>query len=209
MDPNQNFEILPPFTVRLASLEDITDLQKLIQESVRVLSAPYYSSPQIHSALTYIFGVDTQLILDGTYFVAEMEGLIIGCGGWSQRTALFGGDQRKLDQDGTLLEPAKDPARIRAFYVHPKWSRKGIARKIIQYCEAAAGNAGFKKMELVATLPGEPLYKAMGYEVIEPVELSTPDGQSLGALRMGKNLESVLFTRRNLSLGTTTPRKRP
>jgi len=174
--------------VRLAALSDIPALQELIPESVRVLSAPYYSSREIESALVYIFGVDSQLIKDGTYFVAEHEDQIVGCGGWSKRATLFGGDQSKSDEPELLLEPAKDPARIRAFYVHPNWARKGIGRRIITACETAVRDAGFKTVELVATLPGEPLYSAMGYTRKERIELATPEGESLPAFRMSKDL---------------------
>lgn len=178
-----------PISIRLAVMEDVRALQQLIPVSVRALSTTYYDSPQIESALTYMFGVDTQLIRDKSYFVAEAEGQIVGCGGWSKRSLLFGGDQWKSDQDGTLLEPGKDPARIRAFYVHPHWSRKGIGRQIISACENAARDAGFKKLELVATLPGEPLYSARGYTIAEPIEMALPDGQSLSGFRMEKILD--------------------
>ncbi len=172
--------------IRLATLEDIPALQELIPESVRVLSAAYYSTREIESALVYIFGVDSQLIKDGTYFVAEHEEQIVGCGGWSKRATLFGGDQSKSEEPEALLEPAKDPARIRAFYVDPKWARKGIGRQIITACESAVREAGFKTVALVATLPGVPLYSAMGYVRNERIELTTPEGESLPAFRMSK-----------------------
>lgn len=174
--------------IRLAVPEDIPVLQELITESVRVLSPPYYSSREIESALVYIFGVDSQLIKDGTYFVAECEEQIVGCGGWSKRATLFGGDQSKSGEPEPLLQPAKDPARIRAFYVHPKWSRKGVGRQIVNACEDALRDAGFTRVELVATLPGEPLYAALGYSRIERIELNTPGGESLPAFRMTKDL---------------------
>lgn len=117
-------------TIRPASLADIAALQELIGQSVRVLSLPYYSESEIESGLKYIFGVDTQLILDQTYFVAENEYGLVGCGGWSKRKTLFGGDQSKPSEPDPLLDPQMDAARIRAFYVHPQWSRKGIGRRI-------------------------------------------------------------------------------
>jgi GNAT superfamily N-acetyltransferase len=178
-----------PISIRLARLEDIPALQHLIPESVRSLSASYYNPHQIESALTYIFGVDTQLILDKTYFVAEAEGQIVGCGGWSKRALLFGGDQWKSDEDVKLLEPGKDPARIRAFYVHPRWSRKGIGRQIISACEDAARASGFTRLELVATLPGQPLYSASGYSIAEPVAVTLADGQLFSGFRMEKSLD--------------------
>jgi GNAT superfamily N-acetyltransferase len=177
-----------PIIIRLATLEDIPALQQLIPESVRTLSAPYYDSNQIESALIYIFGVDTQLIVDKTYFVAEAEDHVVGCGGWSKRALLFGGDQLKSDDDGKLLEPGRDPARIRAFYVHPGWARKGIGRQIISACEDAARAAGFTRLELVATLPGQPLYSASGYTIAEPVAVTLEDGQLFSGFRMEKSL---------------------
>ena len=178
-----------PISIRLAVIEDVLALQELIPVSVRALSASYYDSRQIESALTYMFGVDTQLIRDKTYFVAEAEGEIVGCGGWSKRALLFGGDQWKSDEDGKLLEPGKDPARIRAFYVHPRWSRKGIGRQIISACEDAARASGFTRLELVATLPGQPLYSASGYSIAEPVAVTLADGQLFSGFRMEKSLD--------------------
>ena len=174
--------------IRLASLRDIPALEKLIRESVGGLSAEYYTSAQIKSALSHVFGVDTQLILDGTYFVAEIDGELAGSGGWSKRKTLFGGDQSKTDRIDPLLDPAAEAARIRAFYVHPRWSRKGVGSCILAACEDAARLAGFSRIELVATLPGEPLYTAKGYETVEPMQLETPDGESLPAFRMTKSL---------------------
>lgn len=178
--------------IRLATTDDIPELAQLIDDSVRLLSLNYYTAAQIESALRNVFGVDTQLILDQTYFVAEIEGRIVGCGGWSKRKTLFGGDQAKdqtnLNRADALLVPGKDPARLRAFYVHPRWSRKGIGKLITQACEAAALKAGFTRAELIATLPGQPLYAANGYEVVSPFEIPLPDHQSLPALRMAKNL---------------------
>ena len=174
--------------IRLATKEDIPALQELIRESVSVLSAQYYSAPQIASGLSHVFGVDTQLIVDATYFVAEVENGIVGGGGWSKRTTLFGGDKSKSDHVDHLLDPETEAARIRAFYVHPEWSRRGIGSMILKSCEAAARLAGFRKIELVATLPGEPLYLARGYEKTEAIQIETPDGESLPAFRMTKTL---------------------
>ena len=174
--------------IRLASLEDIPALRGLIDESVRTLSVRYYTEQQIRSALTHIFGVDTQLILDGTYFVAETNGRIVGAGGWSKRATLFGGDQLKGTGPDRELDPARDAARIRAFYVHPEWSRKGISRRVLQMCEEAMLQAGFRRAELMATLPGEPLYSAMGYSRIEYIESAMPDGELLTGYRMEKHL---------------------
>lgn len=174
--------------IRLATMDDIPALQQLIRESVVALGAHYYTSQQIASALSHIFGVDTQLIIDGTYFVAELEDEIAGSGGWSKRKTLFGGDQTKHAVIDSLLDPATEAARIRAFYVNPRWSRKGVGSRILEACEGEARKAGFSRIELVATLPGEPLYLSRGYEKAEPVQLETPDGESLPAFRMTKRL---------------------
>lgn len=175
-------------TIRPARTQDIPSLQRLIDESVRALSISYYSSRQIESALTHIFGVDTQLILDETYFVAEVGMQIVGCGGWSKRNTLFGGDQAKNNQIDDLLKPGDDAARLRAFYVHPQWSRRGIGNLITRACETAARAAGFTKLELIATLPGEPLYSANSYEIVRPFEIALPEGLSLPAFHMEKRL---------------------
>ena len=174
--------------IRPATMSDVPALQLLIEQSVRKLSQGFYDDQQIDSALKFIFGVDSQLIQDGTYFVAETEGLLVGAGGWSKRSTLYGGDQRKEESD-SLLDPEREPARVRAFYVHPEWSRRGIGRQILAACESAAAAAGFKRVELVATLPGEPLYLALGYSKFEPIEMNMPDGRSIGGFRMGKELK--------------------
>lgn len=171
--------------IRQATTEDIKELERLIPESVRALSSGYYTGEQIESALVNIFGVDTQLIKDGTYYVAEIDGRMVGCGGWSKRKTLFGGDQTKEGED-SLLDPQTEPARIRAFFVHPLYTRRGIAGRIIETCEQAARAAGFTAIELAATLPGEPLYKAFGYQPIESFDAPLPDGLGLPIVRMRK-----------------------
>jgi N-acetylglutamate synthase-like GNAT family acetyltransferase len=173
--------------IRRATADDIPALEELIPQSVRLLSANYYTAEQIESGLTYIFGVDSQLITDGTYYVAETEGEIVGCGGWSKRRTLYGGDQAKAEVD-SLLDPEIDAARIRAFFVHPDRKRQGIGSRIIETCERAAREAGFTTLELVATLPGEPLYKAFEYEVAERFEAVLPDGITLPLARMTKQV---------------------
>lgn len=181
-------------------MDDVSALQELIRESVSVLSAQYYTSKQIDGALSHVFGVDTQLILDGTYFIAEVEGQIAGSGGWSKRKTLFGGDQAKANRvselldssldsaSDALLDPAKDAARIRAFYVHPQWSRKGIGSLILKSCEEAARSQGFHHVELAATLPGVPFYRARGYQEADEIPIEMPDGESLPTLRMTRSL---------------------
>ncbi|MBI5580635.1 MAG: GNAT family N-acetyltransferase [Deltaproteobacteria bacterium] len=172
-------------SIRLAVMDDVPALKELIPRSVRELSRGYYTPQQIESAIKYIFGVDTQVISDRTYYVAEAEGQVVGCGGWSKRKTMFGGDQMKAAQD-PMLDPKKDAGRIRAFFIHPVWARKGIGRRIIQACEEAAIADGFTRMELVATLPGEPLYAAMGYEVTQRMDIPMRDGTTLAAAYMKK-----------------------
>lgn len=172
---------------RLANSADIPRLEALIPLSVRKLHAHYYSAGQIEAALGPVFGVDQQLIRDGTYFVVEEADQLVGCGGWSGRKTLYGGDRHRAGED-ERLDPQLDAARIRAFFVHPDWARKGIGRSILGCCEEAALNAGFNKAELVATLAGEPLYAKSGYGVVERYEAPLSAGLSLPVVRMAKRL---------------------
>jgi len=174
-------------SIRVAALKDVPVLKKLIPESARELSKGFYTPQQNESAIQYIFGVDTQLIADKTYYVAEVDDQIVGCGGWSKRKTLYGGDQMKAEED-PLLDPKMDAGRIRAFFIQPNWARKGIGRRIIEACEEAAKADGFTRMELGATLPGEPLYAAMGYEVTDRFEIPMADGTTLPAAHMKKEL---------------------
>jgi GNAT superfamily N-acetyltransferase len=177
-------------SLRLATPDDVPALRDLIPLSVRALSKGYYTSAQIESGLKYVFGVDSQLIADGTYFVAENATHLVGAGGWSKRKTLYGGDQSKGEAD-PLLDPAHDPAHIRAFYVHPDYARRGIGRRIMQACEDAARAAGFTRLDLGSTVAGEPLYAAMGFHVRERVEIPMPDGEALSAAMMDKVLEET------------------
>ncbi len=174
-------------TTRLATAADIPQLNIMIARSVRGLSTDYYTPGQIESAIKYIFGVDTQLVIDGTYYIAEKDGMLAGCGGWSKRNTLYGGDQHKEVED-PLLDPAKDAARIRAFFVHPDYARQGVGTHIINVCETTAQQNGFTSFELGATLPGVPLYKAMGYNELERIDAHLPDGELLGIVKMRKVL---------------------
>lgn len=171
--------------IRTATSEDISALERLIEESVRALSVGFYTPQQIESSLQYVFGVDTQLIEDGTYFVVEADGLLAGCGGWSKRKTLYGGDKVKTEEDD-LLDPKTQPSRIRAFFVHPNFARRGIGRLLLDACEQAARQAGFSALELAATMPGEPLYAACGFHIIERIEVELPDGVLVPIARMGK-----------------------
>ena len=168
--------------IRLAEAGDIPLLRELIEASVRGLQAGDYSAAQLESALRTVYGVDTQLIADGTYFAAEeMEAsggessgakssggaLLVGCGGWSKRKTLFGGDQFAGRED-SLLDPATDAAKIRAFFVHPAWARRGIGGMILAACEAAAWAAGFRRLEMGATLTGVPFIGRRGMRSWKP-----------------------------------------
>jgi len=175
------------FKHRLAALDDIPLLNELIEASVRALGKGYYTAAQIESTLKYVFGVDTQLVIDGTYYVAEVDGRLAGCGGWSKRNTLYGGDQHKEIED-PLLDPSTDAARIRAFFVHPDFARQGVGTRIINVCEAAAKSYGFTRLELAATPPGVPFYAVMGYEEIETIDTILPDRELNRIVRMGKTL---------------------
>jgi GNAT superfamily N-acetyltransferase len=177
------------FKLRQARLEDIPALTRLIEVSVRRLGGRDYSPQQIESSLKYVFGVDTQLIKDGTYYVVEYDGRIVGAGGWSRRKTLYGGDQTKGGAEDNLLDPHRDPAKIRAFYVHPDWSRQGVGRQMMNACQAASRQAGFTRLELLATLTGAPLYAACGFQVGERVEVNLPDGVVLPTIKMAKQLD--------------------
>ena len=170
---------------RLAIHEDVSELEKLIPLSVRTLQAGSYTSDQMDGALGSVFAVDSQLIRDGTYFVAEAKGAIVGCGGWSRRKTMFGGDTMKVGED-LLLDPMKDPARIRAFFVRPGWERRGIGSQIMRLCEEAVLKAGFGRIETVATLVGEHLYANFGYSVVERYDVALKNGHALPVVRMQK-----------------------
>lgn len=181
------------FSIRLARAEDIPTLEVLIPLSVRALQAPFYSSAQMEAALGPVFGVDRQLIDDGTFFVVEHSGHVVGCGGWSRRRAVFGGDRLRSGEDAAL-DPAHDAARIRAFFVHPDWARRGIGRGILSACESAICTAGFCDAVLVATLAGEPLYASFGYAVAERYEVHLSDSLTLPVVRMIKGFNPSRLT---------------
>jgi GNAT superfamily N-acetyltransferase len=176
-------------TLRTATLADIPAIRQLILDSVRGLSVSEYSSAQIESALTHIFGVDTQLVADGTYYVMLDGEVVVAAGGWSARQTLYGGDQHKGETDLTI-DPATSPARIRAFFLHPAWARRGLARQIFAACEAAAAASRFRRFELMATLPGVPLYRALGFADLESVSVPLPGGFTLPCIRMDRPIDA-------------------
>ncbi len=162
---------------------------------MRGLQTQDYSPAQIEGALASVYGVDSQLIADGTYFVAELSTLeskevVASSGGWSKRKTLYGGDQYAARED-SLLDPAHDAAKIRAFFVHPDWARQGIGSLILQACEAAAARVGFTRLEMGATLSGVAFYRAKGYWEMEKQEVSLANGESLCIVRMAKNIQTI------------------
>src|SRR5581483_381591 len=175
------------FTIRPATTADIPVLRSLIDLSVRGLQSHDYTAIQLELALKTVYGVDTQLIADGTYFVVEDGITVVGCGGWSKRKTLFGGDNWSARED-SLLDPKHDAAKIRAFFVHPDWARRGIGTIILNACEQAAAAAGFIRLEMGATLTGVPFCAAKGYSALENVEVPLANGESLPIVRMGKQL---------------------
>lgn len=181
---------IPQFILRTALPADIPALHKLIALSVRGLMTSTYTKPQLEAALGLWLGVDSQLVNDGTYFIVEAEDngarVLVGCGGWSKRKTPYGSDHRPGREDA-LLDPITDAAKIRAFFVHPDWARRGIGAMILHQCERAALNAGFRRCEMGATLSGVPFYRSHGYQSAEQIELPLPNGDTLPILKMIKD----------------------
>lgn len=175
---------------RNATLADINGLTALIERSARALQRDDYTPAQITGALGTVFGVDTQLIKDQTYYLVESNGELAACGGWSKRQTLFGADAAKTTAD-PLLNPASDPARIRAFFVHPDFSRQGIGLALIRQSERAAKALGFGRMALVATLSGERLYAAAGYAQTRRFTLDLVNGETMPVVSMERNLTDL------------------
>jgi GNAT superfamily N-acetyltransferase len=171
---------------RIATRDDIAVLRELMDAAIHTLMREHLSPDQIAASVS-IMGLDTQLIEDGTYFVVEEDGRIVGCGGWSRRTTLFGGDHT-VGRSEALLDPARDAARVRAMYTHPDFARRGIGRRILALCEEAAAKNGFQKVELAATLAGIPLYTACGYVELQHFLADTPSGVRVPLARMTKAL---------------------
>ncbi|HEX4440574.1 MAG TPA: GNAT family N-acetyltransferase [Thermoanaerobaculia bacterium] len=192
--------------IRLATAADVPAIAALIPVSARALSRGFYTDAQTEAAIRHIFGPDTRLIADGTYFVVDADPpatqgaagtapatqgaagtAVVACGGWSRRRTLYGGDQMKSAED-PLLDPAVDAARIRAFFVHPGYARRGVGRAILDACLSAARAAGFRRVELAATLPGVPFYRAFGFAEREALEAPMPGGPGLPVVRMDRAL---------------------
>ncbi|HEV8134696.1 MAG TPA: GNAT family N-acetyltransferase [Pyrinomonadaceae bacterium] len=156
------------YEIRKAVASDEAAIAALIRASARGLSRNDYNDDEIEAAISFVYGVDSELIIDGTYFVAEVGVELIGCGGWSRRKTLFGGDHANSRQVGEL-NPERDAAKIRAFFVHPNWARRGVGRAILGKCETEAQKARFRSLELMSTLPGLNFYRALGYEAVKEI----------------------------------------
>ena len=172
--------------VRRALLEDAPDIRLLINASIRQLASPYYNPAQIESSLQYLFGVDSTMIADGTYFIVKAGSAVIGAGGWSYRITPFGGDQEKTVRNAKSRVPGIDAAVIRAMYVHPDWKRRGLGNLIITTCEHAARTQGFTTFELVATLSGVAFYINQGYQEADRIKHRLPDETLLDFVHMTK-----------------------
>jgi len=175
------------FTSRLAGADDLPALRAVMDLAIAQLQRDFLSPAEV-AASRSVMGLDTQLVADRTYFIIEQGDRIAGCGGWSRRATLYGGDHSLALRDAALLDPTRDAARIRAMYTHPDFVRQGVGRLILSLCEAAARAAGFARAEMMATLAGEPLYRACGYVEIERTASAPVDGIVVPLVRMGKGL---------------------
>jgi GNAT superfamily N-acetyltransferase len=172
-------------TIRLATSADVAGLTPLMEAAIEHLQKGYLDDEQIESSKA-IMGIDRQLIDDGTYFVVEIDGVVAGCGGWSRRATLYGGDH-SAGRDAALLDPTTDPARIRAMYTRPDFARRGVGRRVLEACETAAAAEGFTTLELMATRSGRPLYEAFGFQPVEEVE-DASGGAPVPLTRMRKTV---------------------
>ena len=179
--------IMDDLTRRLAQMEDLPELRDMMARAIERLQHGFLSPEQVRAS-HLVMGLDTQLVKDQTYFLVETEGRIVGSGGWSWRATLYGGDDSIIAREPLPLDPATDAAKIRAMYTDPDFARRGIGRMVLGLCEAAARAAGFKRAEMMATLAGEPLYRAFGYLPIEKIESAPIDGVRVPLLRMEKSL---------------------
>jgi GNAT superfamily N-acetyltransferase len=176
-----------PFTHRLATPDDLPALREVMRRSIEGLQDDYLTAEQVRAS-HQVMGLDSQLVKDGTYFVVEREGRIAGCGGWSWRSTLYGGDSSIVDREPRALDPETEPARIRAMYTDPDFVRQGVGRLVIQLCEDAARQAGFRSTTMMATMAGVPLYEACGYVEVQPVLSNPIEGVRVPLVRMEKRL---------------------
>jgi len=196
---NSGVDALREPTLRTATAGDLDAIRDLIAASVRGLQHEY-SEGQREQALASVFTPDTQLIADGSYFVLEAaegsvvgasDGMLVACGGWSWRKTLYGGDHHRASRNAERLDPAIDAAKIRAFFVHPQWARRGLGTRLLTACERAAWDAGFRRCEMGATLSGVPLYERHGYRRVGDIMVDLPGGERLPVVRMEKRLTTA------------------
>jgi GNAT superfamily N-acetyltransferase len=178
-----------PTTLRVARLDDADAIDDLMKRSTRDIFPTVYTAEQTASAIRYVAAVDRTLLGDGTYYVIEVRGELVACGGWSKRAKLYSGS---VDAEGAdrLLDPATEAAHVRAMFTRSDWTRRGLGRRILECCETAARAAGFRRMTLGATLPGLPLYEAFGFRITGRDDITMPDGVPLACVWMEKPIES-------------------
>lgn len=174
--------------LRQATLDDVDEIEAMMRASIRDLFPMFYDAAQTAASVQYIASLDRSLIEDGTYFAVEANRELVACGGWSRRDKLYTGSG-DAGGDARLLDPASEPARIRAMFVRADWTRRGLGTRILEACEAAARAEGFQTLALMATLPGIPLYERFGFEVIEQVDIPMPNGMTIGGARMQKPID--------------------
>jgi GNAT superfamily N-acetyltransferase len=178
----------PAPRLRLARSDDIPAIDDLMKRATREIFPRFYTDEQTQASVTFISAVDPMLVGDGTYYVVEVSGEIVGCGGWSRRDKLFTGAGESL-HDARLLDPATEPARVRAMFVRPDWTRRGLGTMILEASEAAAKAEGFRSLALMSTMPGLPLYEKYGFRVDEPAEVTMPNGVKIAGASMSKRME--------------------
>jgi GNAT superfamily N-acetyltransferase len=171
--------------LRLAAPADAAGIDELMQASTRDIFPSFYDRRQTEASIEYIASVDKGLIEDGTYFVVEVDGELVACGGWSRRDKLYTGSGAAAG-DARLLDPATEPARVRAMFTRSDWTRRGLGRRILEACEAAAKSEGFRTLALMATMPGLPLYTSYGFELLERTDVTMPDGTRIACASMQK-----------------------
>jgi len=184
---SRGIEPVAELTHRVATLDDLDALREVMRRSIESLQTDFLTPGQVRVSHT-VMGLDTQLIKDGTYFVVERDGRIAGCGGWSWRSTLYGGDESMVSREPEALDPATEAARIRAMYTDPDFARQGVGRLVMRLCEEAAMDAGFRRATMMATMAGVPLYEACGYVQVETVLSAPVDGIRVPLVRMEKEL---------------------
>jgi GNAT superfamily N-acetyltransferase len=185
--------------LRVATPDDASRVEALMKESAAAIFPRYYDKRQSASAVHYVAQVDPMLLADGTYFVLESDGELVACGGWSRRDRLYTGSS-ECEGDSRTLDPATEPAKVRAMFVRADWTRRGLGRRIIEECESAARREGFRQLALLATLPGVPLYLACGFVPLEEVEITLSDGVRIAGVPMEKWIDSVAGANRRRDL---------